>query len=201
MSLPHYPVAAIASLLGAMIVPSGRCDRKGLLLCALLLLVLQVAAFAVIFALDIPHFSITALTLDAIFLWLGSCAIAKRLHDLGLSAWRMLWAALGVIVWATVVALAITWVMGADALAPDGVGLGLAALGSSLPVLAMTLWAHLARGTPGPNRFGPATDATGFSPPLPHWQTAACNCPHAQAQASVPEAPAVTGIPAPGTHY
>ncbi len=164
---PRPSMPSIPDIVAAMLWPAGRCNRKGLLLCALVLLALQVLAALAVYALELPHMSAPVLSVDALLLWMGTCAIAKRLHDLGRSAWAILWASLGVIAWSTVVAMAVIMTMGEQALAPDGVGLAIAAAGSSLPVLALTLWAHFARGEPGPNAYGPETDDTGFSPPRP----------------------------------
>ncbi len=85
-------------------------------------------------------------------LWPQVCIHAKRLHDMGRTAWLMLIPFL-ITVACTFVA-AMTGVAGAtDAAAMLGLGLIVLA---AVVGLSFLLWVGLTKGTPGPNRFGEA---------------------------------------------
>lgn len=145
--------------------PRGRCDRKGLLVVALALVAVEMAVAGVVVAtgIGLDHPGLLAVKLAC--LWLATAVVSKRLHDLGLPATRMLWAALGVVAWSTVLALAAMLTLGDAAMVPGMAGYNIAVGGTVLPVLASTLWLHFARGESGANRFGPEPMASGFSHP------------------------------------
>ncbi len=142
--------------------PRGRCDRRGLLAAALVLLVLQVAVALALWLNDVPFDSRPSVALSAAFCWVGFAVVSKRLHDLGRSAWLIPAAALVWLACAFVAATAVS-IVDPDALAPDGAGYWIALSLLLLPLVAALLWLHLAAGDPGPNRFGPAPQHAGFS--------------------------------------
>jgi uncharacterized membrane protein YhaH (DUF805 family) len=142
--------------------PRGRCDRRGLLAAAVLLLVLQVAVALALWLNDVPFDSWPAVVLSAGFCWVGFAVVSKRLHDLGRSAWSIPAAAL---VWlaGAFVATTVVSIVDPDALAPGSTGYWVALSLLLLPLLVVLLWLHLAAGDPGPNRYGPAPQHAGFS--------------------------------------
>ena len=151
----------------ALVDPRGRCDRKGLLALAVVMLVLQVAVEASLWLADVDLASTAPTAVKLAFCWAAVAAVTKRLHDLGRSAWWMLAAFVVVVVWSFAVAFAAVMAAGPEALTPRSVWFAALFAVSSLPALAALLWLHLAKGMPGPNRFGPAPDRSGFSGPAP----------------------------------
>lgn len=145
--------------------PRGRCDRKGLLLVALAMLGVEALAALLVMALGVPADSILLLAAKFACLWLATTVVIKRLHDLGLSAWRMLWAAIGVLAWSVMLGVVLVFTLDEAAMAPGGIGYLTAVAGTALPVFALTLWLHFARGERGANRFGAEPAGLGFSPP------------------------------------
>lgn len=164
--MPLSPAVA-ATALSAMLVTTGRCSRRGLLVCAGVLLALQIAFASVLLAFAIPHEGVLIYLIDAGFLWLASAAAGKRLHDLGLSARLLWWAALATLAWAVVLCGVLMLTLPAEAFEIGGYGYVLGAVGTSLPVLALTLWLHLTPGMQGPNRYGVAPGPSGFCGGLP----------------------------------
>lgn len=150
----------------ALADPRGRCDRKGLLMVALALIAVEAVVAGVVVAagIGLDHPGLLAVKLAC--LWVATAVVSKRLHDLGMSATRMLWASLGVIVWSTVLALVSMFWFGDAGMEPGMAGYNLAVAGTALPVLMMTLWLHFARGEAGSNRFGPEPAVNGFSHPV-----------------------------------
>lgn len=167
VTFPSHLLAPAATALTAMLVTTGRCSRKGLLVCALVLLALQVVVFGVVSAFHVDVQSPAIYLLDAAFLWLGTCAVAKRLHDLGISARWILWAALAIVAWATALAAVLVLGLGITEVEPGSTAMIVAAVGTSLPVFALTLWLHLTPGVPGPNRYGIEPNDSGFCGGLP----------------------------------
>lgn len=143
--------------------PAGRCDRKGLLLAAILLLTAQVGMAVLVCAFDVPHDRPAMLTTSAALLWLSTTAVAKRLHDLSLSAWRILWAAVGIIVWSTLVGAVAVFGFGPESVEPGASGMAVVVLATMAPVFALTLWLHFKRGHVGANEYGPEPGHNGFS--------------------------------------
>lgn len=146
-----------------MFDPRGRCDRKGLLVIALVLLVLQALA-GLLYWLGIVQDGGPAMRIAEVMLVLMAfAATSKRLHDIGLSAWWLLAGLGGMIVWSVVLAVALVLSVGATALQPGSSGFATAIAGTMLPAFVVTLWLHLAKGEAGDNRFGPAPELLGFS--------------------------------------
>lgn len=164
-----HAAAAVRTASLELLTPSGRCDRRGLLIAALMLLTLQAAQVAAMIGLSVPHNHPFAVLSTGVLLWLSTTAVAKRLHDLSLSAWRILWAALGVVAWSVAVGVGVVAVFGAEGIEPGQAGYWTAILATMVPVLAMTLWLHFARGTPATNGYGPVPAGFGFS----RWESGA----------------------------
>lgn len=146
--------------------PRGRASRSGLLAVALVLMAADLAAVAAIMATGAAYTGPGALAFKLVSVWVATAGVSKRLHDLDLSAWWVAKGLVAVAVWSVVVAvLLLTRFDAADALNPARVAFWLNVAATSAPMLAALIWLHVARGTPGANRFGAEPDARGFSPP------------------------------------
>jgi uncharacterized membrane protein YhaH (DUF805 family) len=153
--------------------PRGRCNRKGLLVSAAILLALQVVIALALWGAGIDLASPLLLPLDVAFCWVAFALISKRLHDLGRSAW---WIPAVVLIWL----VAITCLAGAivlsgdpDLLAPGTTGYWITFAIMLLPLLAAAIWLHATPGNQGSNRFGPEPTSHGFSMPADvasYWQ-------------------------------
>jgi uncharacterized membrane protein YhaH (DUF805 family) len=128
---------------------SGRADRRDLLVVSLVITAFEL----VLFVLPMPELMRQAS--GAILIVVALAAIARRLHDIGLSGW---WQVLGIAAslgWTVLVVLAVLFLFGLDALVPGSMGYPLALGATFLAPLGLLLWVHLAPGDPLPNRFGP----------------------------------------------
>lgn len=143
--------------------PRGRCNRKGLLIIAVVLLALQAAAGAAMWLGLVQHGGPAARIAEAVFVLLAFTATSKRLHDMGLSAWWILAAFAGMSAWSAVLAMALVLTVGAAALQPGSAAFMVAVVGVMIPAFVATLWLHLKKGDASPNRFGPEPGALGFS--------------------------------------
>lgn len=169
MSVFRAASAAAVTALTELMTPAGRCDRRGLLVAALMLLAAQFAQAIAMAAMSVPQNHPLALTVTALILWFSTTAMAKRLHDLSLSAWRILWAALAIVAWSVIVGLALVLNFEPAAMEPGASGYWLAVAATMAPVLAMTLWLHLKPAQAGDNAYGPEPGENGFS----RWPAAA----------------------------
>lgn len=103
------------------------------------------------------------LAFKAMLLWWAISAAAQRLHDLGRSAWWMLWTALAVIAWAFAVALAVVLHYPPEQMAPGEAGYLVVLACIAAPLLAALLWLHFARGQTQDNKHGPVPAGWGFA--------------------------------------
>lgn len=156
----------LLQLVLSLLDPRGRCNRKGLLIIASAMLGVELSLLGAFWAFDLSLVGAPASALKLLFCWLAITACSKRLHDLGRSAWNLAWALPVTIFWTLAIALAFAFGLGIESLMPRSPWYPLAIGASMLPVVSATLWLHLARGNPGPNRFGPEPDGVGFSGPL-----------------------------------
>lgn len=142
--------------------PRGRCDRVEFMWAAVTLVAAQIA-FGL--GLWVTHASILGwrgLIANAVFCWLGYAAISKRLHDLGRSAWWLLWALLGWLVGGGALATVIAVAAGPSAIEPGAPGYLATFALMMLPPLGLAVWLHLAQGELTENSYGP-TQAHGLS--------------------------------------
>ena len=142
--------------------PRGRYDRTDFMWAAINLVAAQVAFGAGLWVTSASFLGWRGLVANALFVWLGYAAIAKRLHDLGRSAWWLLGALLGWLVGAGALATAIVLAAGPSAIEPGAHGYLATFAAMMLPPAALAVWLHLAEGEPGENRYGPAS-AQAFS--------------------------------------
>lgn len=148
-----------------IIDPRGRADRRGLAILAAILIGFQGGIYGALIAAGADLNSGPALVFHIAFGWLGLVAISKRMHDLGVTAWRLVAGAIGMIVWSVAGSLAILFWFGEEAVTPGGPGMIAIVAAAIIPLAAVTLWLHFARGDLGANRFGPVPGPLGFSMP------------------------------------
>jgi uncharacterized membrane protein YhaH (DUF805 family) len=146
--------------------PRGRANRGGLLKVAVLLLAADVVAVAVIAATGAAFTGAAALAFKLVSVWIATAAVARRLHDVGFSAWWIAKGLAALIAWSIAVAVALlTRYTAAEALDPAQSAFWLNLALTSAPVLAALGWLHVARGDAAANRYGPPPGASGFSAP------------------------------------
>lgn len=143
--------------------PRGRANRKGLVVLAVILLLAQACVYGGCYLAGRELQGPASAVIHSLLIWLGTAAVSKRLHDLGISAWWLLWAAIGVFVWIFIASFAVVLTLGLEAAAPGSTGMMIAMAVSFAPILALTVWMHAASGAQGDNKFGPSPDASGFS--------------------------------------
>lgn len=144
----------------------GRCNRRGLLVVASLLLAIEAPLGLAFWLAGSWPGGPLALALKLALFWIALAGCARRLHDLGRSAWTLAWAVPATIVWTILAALAVVAVGGLEALTPGTPWHVAATLLSMLPVVAGTLWLHVARGEPGANRYGAEPTGLGIATPV-----------------------------------
>jgi uncharacterized membrane protein YhaH (DUF805 family) len=152
-------------LLVQMLIPHGRCRRRGLLIAAMMLLAGQLAVLALVAIGLLPVYGPVTLALKAFALWVSITMSAKRLHDIGHSGWWMLAATIGVVVWTVVISLAGVRLAGPVMFEPASMPAMISFAIIMAPVFAGLYWLHTAPGEPGTNRFGPCPDGFGMSLP------------------------------------
>lgn len=148
-----------------IIDPRGRADRRGLAVLAAILIGGQVGIYGALIASGADLNSGPAALVHLSFGWLGLVAISKRMHDLGVTAWRLVVGGIGMIIWSVAGSLAILFWFGEEAVTPGGPGMIAMMAAAIIPLAAVTLWLHFARGDVGENRFGPVPGPFGFSMP------------------------------------
>lgn len=143
--------------------PRGRVNRKGLLILAVSLLVVQVALFAGVVALGLSLDNPVVITLKVAFVWIAIAAASKRLHDRGLSASWIVGALCLVIAWSVVACGVAIALFGIDAMKPGTLVHAVTSFSVMVPIVLATLWLHFAPGEPAANRHGPVPSGHGFS--------------------------------------
>jgi uncharacterized membrane protein YhaH (DUF805 family) len=145
--------------------PRGRANRKGLVVLAMILLFAQACVYGGSYLAGKAPQGPASWVIHSLLIWLGITAVSKRLHDLGISAWWLLWAAISVFIWTFVASFAVVLTLGLEAATPGSTGMMIAMAISFAPVLALTVWLHAAPGVQGDNKFGPSPGALGISKP------------------------------------
>ncbi len=143
--------------------PRGRVNRKGLIIFAAVLIGAQAGVYSAFWMYGVDFGSGLASIFNGLFGWLGLVAVSKRLHDLNLSAWRLVAAVAGCLAWCFVFSLAVVFVLGEEAFTGSEMGMTVAIIGALAPLAMLTLWLHCAKGDGADNRFGPRPGAFGFS--------------------------------------
>lgn len=154
-------MSQISNFFVSALDPRGRCNRRGLFRIsrgiAAIELALLAAAWCTGAGLDGP-----AITLLKVFcVWVTFASASKRMHDLGLSAWRLLAGVAALLAWLLLLTTVLTIVGGPAAVDPESPQLKYAVAGVVLPVLATIIWLHFAPGQAEANIYGPAPSAAG----------------------------------------
>ncbi len=154
-------------LLKFSLSPFGRCNRSGLLRMTCALLAIQAVVAALVWLLAATFHGPMAMIFKSLFLWLGFCATAKRLHDMGLSAWWVPSFFIALILWSFLQTFAMVILIGPDVLHIYGPMFWLLLAGIITPVLAVTIWLHYAPGQPNRNIYGSPPGQSGISHSAP----------------------------------
>jgi uncharacterized membrane protein YhaH (DUF805 family) len=136
--------------------PRGRTDRRGLIVLAATLIIVELLLLFAANSLDLSYNSLLAITVKAFLCWIAITGTARRLHDMGNSALWIFGALAAVFVWATVAALVVLFTLGVEALEPGAAGYLIIFVATIAPLAAAALWLHFAPGEQVENRFGPA---------------------------------------------
>jgi uncharacterized membrane protein YhaH (DUF805 family) len=155
MNWPHFALAILD--------PRGRVSRKGLLIVLSLLIGVEIVGASLIFIGGLASDSAPILALKTVFVWIALSAAAKRLHDLGLSAWWIGGAVAMQLAWAFVLATAMFVSFGIEQMQPDSDGYAAMLAGCGLPAFAALLWLQVSEGEPEVNRYGAPPKGLGFS--------------------------------------
>jgi uncharacterized membrane protein YhaH (DUF805 family) len=149
--------------------PRGRCDRHGFFVLAVILIVLQLSLMGSLWLSGQPIDGAIFWMVNLPILWVGSMAAIKRMHDIGRSAWWIVAAFVFWVVTSFILSFLSVVIMGAEAMlaGKDSVSVAWVVLFAAvvLPAFGGLIWLHATPGEPMANRFGPVTDATGFSGP------------------------------------
>lgn len=143
--------------------PRGRVNRKGLIVLAAILIGAQLGVVGAqkIFALDIGPGLEAAINL--VLLWICLAGVSKRMHDLDVGAWHLIWSTLLLVTAAVGSAIVSVYCLGDEAMVPGNFGFLIVTAVVLAPVVFATVWLHCAVGTDTANRFGPAPGPSGFS--------------------------------------
>lgn len=137
--------------------PRGRSDRTEFLHAAIAIFLLQATLFLVLWKLSAELDHVSTLPANALFLWMGTAAVSRRLHDLGRSAW---WMPISLLIWLAggfVLATLLAAVIGPQRLFPGAPAFWVVFFCLLAPPFVVALWLHVCEGEAGPNRFGPAS--------------------------------------------
>jgi uncharacterized membrane protein YhaH (DUF805 family) len=145
--------------------PRGRVNRKGLAALAGVMLGAQGGVWFAEYSGGLAVPSAIDFAINAVLLWLGLAAIAKRMHDLDVSVWRVFWFAMLLAIVAVVASVAAVYSLGEDAMLPGHLGYLIVAAVVFGPAIGATAWLHFAVGSEAANRFGPAPGPSGFARP------------------------------------
>ncbi len=146
---------SIEKLPRILLDPRGRANRMEMLIAAVVMVAIE-AALAIVG----PGDGAVTWAIKAVAIWIGLAASAKRLHDLGYSAWWLA-AGLGVLcMWSTMLAFAFLIFGGAEVLTEGSLGVVMFVGLTMMPAIGAALWLHLAEGEAQENRFGPAPEAS-----------------------------------------
>jgi len=152
-------------LLVQMLLPVGRCRRRGLLLAAATLLVAQLAFTVLVAAGLVGFYGAGALVFKLLMVWIALAMTVKRLHDVGQSAWWMVAGVTALLAWTFAISLAFHALVGIEAFIPGTLSYWLSFAIVVLPALAVAIWLHAAPGDHRDNRYGPLPDGFGLSMP------------------------------------
>ena len=144
--------------------PRGRSSRAGLMKVAALLMAADLVLVAVLAATGASFAGPAAVAFKLASVWLATVGVARRLHDLDLSAWWLAKALAALIGWSILVSFSLlSTYTAAQVLDPAGRVFWLNLAATTAPVLVALAWLHMARGSTNANRYGSAPGASGFS--------------------------------------
>jgi len=150
-------------MLTALMDPRGRTNRKGLLVAAGLLLAAELAIAFWIWMTGRSFGDILLWPIKAVLIYMAISAAVRRIHDIGLSAWRLFGAFLVLMVWSFGLAVTVILNVSPEQMAPGQLGSTIVTIGIAVPMVGAMLWLHFAPGKAKQNEFGPVPTGLGFS--------------------------------------
>ena len=150
-------------LLTAATNPFGRCNRTGLWRITCILLAAQILIGLGIWLTGSSFTGPLAFVCKLGFVWVGFCALSKRLHDIGLSAWWVPAVFVLMLAWTIIQTFVMLALFGAQMLVLTGPVFWLSAASTVTPAIATAIWLHCANGEEHSNRYGPPPSELGFS--------------------------------------
>jgi len=145
--------------------PRGRCNRKGLLYLAVILLTVQVGLGVLVLRGVLEQDGPLLLAMKIVFFWTAYVGASKRLHDTGRRAWWIAGGFLALAVWTIIATVGALIVFDTNELVPGARVHSTIVMSTIVPAFAALLWLHCRKGMTGPNRFGPQPGQSGFSLP------------------------------------
>lgn len=146
----------------AVIDPRGRISRKGFLAASLVIMGVEIFGSLLIFKGGVAPDSYLITGLKLLVVWLCVAVLAKRLHDLGYSAWWLVAAGAAQAAWTAVFVTAFIAVAGLERIQPGMIWSYALYAGAMMPALGFLLWLQLAPGEPRNNPFGVEPQGLGF---------------------------------------
>jgi uncharacterized membrane protein YhaH (DUF805 family) len=137
----------------AYLDPRGRIGRAGFVIG--LVLALPPLVLLALSPMPAP-FATASASLQILLIWACHCLIAKRLHDMALSAWWCPVSFLACCIWTAAVAIGLMTTLGFGAMAIGHVGNVVLSMATLLPILVALLWLGMVPGRREQNRHGPA---------------------------------------------
>ncbi len=150
-------------MLTALIDPRGRTNRKGLLVAAGLLLAAELAIALWLWMTGRSFGDMLLWPIKALLIYMAVSAAVRRMHDIGISAWRLFWAFSALMAWSFGLAITVMLNVAPEQMAPGQIGTTIVTIGIAAPMVGAMLWLHFAPGKPKPNEFGPVPTGLGFS--------------------------------------
>ena len=130
-----------AQIIRMLFDPRGRADRIEMLVAAGVVLGLEVVS-----ALFVGAEGLLAFVMKTLAIWIGVAVTAKRLRDMGFSAWWLAGGAAVLCIWTAFLAFGFLIFVGPAELGQGSFGM-LAFLGLlMMPTIGAALWLHLAEG-------------------------------------------------------
>ncbi len=153
----------IQSFVQALFDPRGRCNRRGLIAAAVVLMAIEFTGSLALWTAGVSIDHPVTIAFKCLLIYQAFVAAALRLHDVGHSTWRIVWASIAILAWSVVLAIIATKIYTSDQIGVGQPGFFMIFIGLLVPMSAALIWLHVAPGQPHSNRYGPMPGNIGFS--------------------------------------